>query len=410
MPNDMARFRHVEQVFRSSCLHWGYDELRTSTLEYLHLFTSTGTLTPAMLSKVYSFLDWNGWSGERVVLRPDGTIPTARAYVENMIHSGMAKLFYVENMFRFEESGRESRERWQCGAELLGSAEPSADVELILLAQEVMARLGLGRVTLQLSHAGMIRALLRELGLAPAEQSRIFDQIMDGKTGDVLAEMIAAKPLLREPLSMLFDLTGNSPAFLRNQRLALAQISSKLETSMDNFIAVAQLLTDLGCSYQINMSSGKGFEYYTGILFQFQVGDCNVGGGGRYDDLIPLMSGGDTCASGFAFDVDQLMRLATDPAPATPAVLIRNPDQTVSSQKLSFEIATLLRQRGYIADCRQGDAEAVAHRWVLSVRSKDGKARFLLTDRTSGRAAELDSPAEILGILQIANAAKASPS
>jgi len=410
LPDDMARFRHVEQVFRSSCLHWGYDELRTSTLEYLHLFTSTGTLTPAMLSKVYSFLDWNGWSGERVVLRPDGTIPTARVYVENMLQSGMAKLFYVENMFRFEETGRESRERWQCGAELLGSAEPSADVELILLALEVMARLGLGDVALQLSHAGMIRALLRELGLAPAEQSRIFDRIMDGQTGDVLADMIAAKPLLREPLSMLFDLTGNSPAFLRNQRLALAQISSKLETSMDNFIAIAQLLTDLGCSYQINMSSGKGFEYYTGILFQFQVGGCSVGGGGRYDDLIPLMSGGDICASGFAFDVDQLMRLATDPAPATPAVLIRNLDKSVSGQKLSFEIAALLRQRGYIADCRQGHAEAVGHRWILSVGNEGAKARFLLTDRTTGRAAELDSPTEILGILQIANAAKGSPS
>ncbi|OGO08550.1 MAG: hypothetical protein A2Y61_00135 [Chloroflexi bacterium RBG_13_60_13] len=410
LPADMARFRHVEQVFRSCCLQWGYDELRTSTLEYLHLFTSTGTLTPGMLSKVYSFLDWNGWSGERVVLRPDGTIPAARVYVENMAQSGMAKLFYVENMFRFEETGKESRERWQCGAELLGGADPSADVELILLALEVMARLGLPDIGLQLSHAGLIRALLRELGLAPAEQSRIFDQIMDGQTGEVMAEMIAASPLLREPLSMLFDLRGNSPGFLRNQRLALAQISPRLETSMDNFIAIAQLLTDMGCSYQINMSSGKGFEYYTGILFQFQVGDRSVGGGGRYDDLIPLMSGGDICASGFALDVDQIMRLATDSAPAAPRVLIRNLDETIRGQQISFETAALLRQRGYIADCRQGNAEAVAHRWILSIRNEGGKARFLLTDRTGGKAAELDSPTEILGILQIANATKASPS
>jgi histidyl-tRNA synthetase len=410
LPEDMARFRHVEQQFRSCCLQWGYDEVRTSTLEYLHLFTSTGTLTPAMLSKVYSFLDWNGWTGERVVLRPDGTIPAARLYVENMAQSGMAKLFYVENMFRFEETGKESRERWQCGAELLGSADPSADVELILLALEVMARLGLADVELQLSHAGLIRALLRELGLASAEQSRIFDRIMDGHADDVLAEMIAARPALREPLTMLFELRGDSPGFLRNQRLALTQVSPRLETSMDNFISIAQLLTDLGRSYQINMSSGKGFEYYTGILFQFQIGEQRVGGGGRYDDLIPLMSGGDISASGFALDVDQLMTLARDPAPAAPGVLIHSLDATAGSQKLSIEIATLLRQRGYVADCRQADPQACRHRWILSIRDEGGRARFLLTDRTSGKAAELDSPTEILGILQIANATKASPS
>ena len=80
-PEEMARFRLIEGAFRDCCLKWGYEEVRTPTLEYLHLFTSTGTLTPSRLNKVYSFLDWDGWSGERVVLRPDGTIPVARLYV-----------------------------------------------------------------------------------------------------------------------------------------------------------------------------------------------------------------------------------------------------------------------------------------------------------------------------------------
>ena len=75
---DMAVFRLVEGAFRECCLSWGYREVRTPTIEYLHLFTSAGTLTPGMLGRVYSFLDWDGWSGERVVLRPDGTIPVAR--------------------------------------------------------------------------------------------------------------------------------------------------------------------------------------------------------------------------------------------------------------------------------------------------------------------------------------------
>jgi len=133
----MAQLRYVEEAFRSCCLKWGYKEIRTPALEYLYLFTSAGTLTPGMLSKVYSFLDWDGWSGERVVLRPEGTIPAARLYIENLSRDHPAKLFYIENVFSFEEAGEESRERWQCGAELIGSSNPAADVELIMLASEI---------------------------------------------------------------------------------------------------------------------------------------------------------------------------------------------------------------------------------------------------------------------------------
>ena len=101
-PEEMRRFRLIEGVFRDCCLKWGYEEVRTPTLEYLYLFTSIGTLTPSRLGKVYSFLDWDGWSGERVVLRPDGTIPIARLYIDTMADRELAKLFYVTNVFSFE--------------------------------------------------------------------------------------------------------------------------------------------------------------------------------------------------------------------------------------------------------------------------------------------------------------------
>ena len=119
LPDDMERFRQVEDAFRNSCLNWGYREIRTPTLEYIHLFTAAGTLTPAMLGRVYSFLDWDGWGGERVVLRPDGTIPAARLYSENLSAQKIARLYYITNVFAFEETGAENREKWQCGVELL---------------------------------------------------------------------------------------------------------------------------------------------------------------------------------------------------------------------------------------------------------------------------------------------------
>ena len=140
-PAEMARFRFVEDVFKDCCLKWGYQEIRTPSLEYLYLFTSAGTLTPGMLGRVYSFLDWDGWSGERVVLKPDGTIPAARFYIES-IKEGLSRLFYVTNIFIFEETGRKSRERWQCGAELIGVNSVLSDVELVTLALDVLDRLG----------------------------------------------------------------------------------------------------------------------------------------------------------------------------------------------------------------------------------------------------------------------------
>src|SRR5205814_3207686 len=118
LPADMLRFRYIERAFREEMLAWGYDEIRTPTIERLHLFTSAGTLSPQLLDRVYSFLDWDGWSGERVVLRPDATIPVARLYRESL-ERDTAKLAYVTNIFRFSQDD-EPREVWQCGAELIG--------------------------------------------------------------------------------------------------------------------------------------------------------------------------------------------------------------------------------------------------------------------------------------------------
>jgi histidyl-tRNA synthetase len=180
----MTVFRNVEGICRESFMKWGYGEVRTPTIEYLHLFTSAGTLTPNRLGKVYSFLDWDGWSGERVVLRPDGTIPVARLYTES-IQRGLARLFYAANTFIFDPDGTRDRERWQCGAELIGAGSAAADAELVALSMEILNRLGLKNVELRLSHAGLIKALLEKLGLSAEEQHRMLDRILD------LAEALA---------------------------------------------------------------------------------------------------------------------------------------------------------------------------------------------------------------------------
>ena len=398
-PEEMIGFRLIEETFRDCCLKWGYEEVRTPTLEYLHLFTSTGTLTPGMLGKVYSFLDWDGWSGERVVLRPDGTIPVARLYIDSMEKKGLAKLFYVANVFIFEPTGKETRERWQCGAELIGVGSTIADVDLTIMALEVLKRLRLEGVELRLSHAGVIRALLAKLGLSLGEQTRIFDQILDGDV-DALARLKPGRPELGRALSLLLDLKGKSSGFLKNLKVLFTQNLPELEPPLDDFINIVDLIEALGYDYQIDIASGRGFEYYTGVIFQLFMGEEKIGGGGRYDALIPLMGGKDIPASGFALYLDPLMNLVkpeTLVKPVGERILIRAEPSQPEAVKGGFNIASRLREAGYVAEVHLGGQQPANLRWTLDVQSK--APLFILTDQVNHKRSEVQTTNEVLTLL-----------
>ncbi|MFC1592546.1 ATP phosphoribosyltransferase regulatory subunit [Candidatus Omnitrophota bacterium] len=400
IPEEMSRFRLIEAIFRDSCLKWGYEEVRTPTLEYLHLFTSTGTLTPNMLGKVYSFLDWDGWSGERVVLRPDGTIPVARLYIDSGEGRRLAKFFYVTNVFSFEETGKEARERWQCGVELIGASSSIADVELIIMALEVLKRLGIEGIELRLSHAGLIRALLVKLGLSPGEQTKVFDQILDGNK-EALAMQKPKAPELGEALPLLLDLKGKSSGFLKNLRALFARNMSELEPALNDFISIVELLEISGCNCQIDIASGRGFEYYTGMIFQLFMGEEKIGGGGRYDALIPLMAGMDIPASGFALYFDHLMKLVRPEIVAKPAaqkILIRTETGQPEAVKQGFDIARYLHEAGCLAEVHPGGPEPTNWRWTLDVQSKT--PQFILNDQVKHKRFEAKTIDEVIIILQ----------
>jgi len=401
----MVRFRFIEKAFRDCCLQWGYEEIRTPTLEYLHLFTSTGTLTPGMLGKVYSFLDWDGWSGERVVLRPDGTIPVARLYIDSMKDSGLAKLSYVSNIFIFEETGKESRERWQGGVELIGVSSPLADIELMVLALGALKKMGLKNIELRLSHSGLIRGLLLELGLSPGEQAEIFDQILDGDAA-VLATIKAGKPELDEALSLLLDLKGKSSGFLKNSRGLLARSLPQLKPALDDFISITALLETLGYNYQIDLASGRGFEYYTGVIFQLFAGKEKIGGGGRYDALIPLMGGKDVPASGFALYFDHLMNLVAPPTLTEPAAQRISVSAEPEAIKQGFDIVSRLHKKGYVAEFELESKELADTGWKLDVCGK--APLFVLTDRVRQQRFEAQTADEVLALLRKGNVNKDS--
>jgi histidyl-tRNA synthetase len=389
----MVRFRVVENVFRNSCLKWGYDEVRTPTLEYLHLFTAAGTLTPGRLGKVYSFLDWDGWSGERVVLRPDGTIPIARYYIETTGGKGLARLFYVTSVFSFEETGVETREKWQCGVELIGAGSPTADVELVLMALETLQQLGVTDVELRLSHAGLIRAILSKINISHEAQTQLFDRVLDGDT----QSLVAARPELAGVVAPLLNAKGRSSGFLKNVAVLLGHDLAELREPLHDFTRVAGMLDSVGAKYEIDIASGRGFEYYTGLIFQLWSHGQMVAGGGRYDALIPLLGGHDTPASGFALYVDKLMTLveaSTAGANLADKVVVRTPVVEGNARE-AFETVTALHASGIAAEVTLASApQETPARWALDIR--DTGWRFSLWDISQGNHYEMASVAEVI--------------
>ena len=399
LPEDMLRFRRIEDTFRTCSHNWGYQEVRTPTLEYLYLFTATGTLTPGMLGKVYSFLDWDGWSGERVVLRPDGTIPVARLHIDNLSGQESVRLFYVTNIFAFEGTGKENRERWQCGAEFFGGAKFAPDVEIILLAEDVIHKLGIGNVKLQLSHAGLVRALLKEFKLGPAEEAKITDRILEGHW-EALAKAKSTDPEIERLMAALLGLRGKSSSFLRNVRASFPKASPDFKSSLEDFLSVTTLLDDLGCSYEIDIAAMHGFEYYTGICFQFMAAGEKIGGGGRYDKLVPLMNGGDIPACGFALYVDPMIRLLPleKEKEGKSGISVKGKGFSPEIVKTCFTVAESLRHAGCPTEIDFTDREESSFRWVISVSGKK-PSRFVLKDCIQKRPREVASVAEILEVI-----------
>lgn len=379
LPDEMRRFRRVEEAFRAACLGWGYDEVRTPVLEHLHLFTTAGTLSPQLLGRVYSFLDWDGWSGERVVLRPDSTIPAARLYAESLDGGRVAKLFYVQNVFRFAE-GDDSREDWQCGVELIGESQPHGDIELVLLAREVLGRLGI-EADVRLSHPGLVRAVLARAGLDASEQLALYDRILDGDDS-ALPELQGLLPEVGASLEMLLGIEGEGQAYLSNVRSAFLSSVPEMEAPLDELAVVAGALEELGCRILISAAMVRNFEYYTGPAFQLEVSGRRIGGGGRYDALISLIGDRQAPASGFALEAGVLAGLLSDEERRSrlPATVVARAADSASLAS-AFRLAAALRERGLAVQVAgsppEGGARVEVSGEVFAVTGAAGKARKL---------------------------------
>jgi histidyl-tRNA synthetase len=256
-------FRRLENAFLTRCHHFGYNEIRTATIQPLYIFTALKALSDAKLKRIYSFIDWNGWSGERVALKPDSTTCAARFYGEHLrSENPRRRLCYVENHFEWADSWDEISERWQCGVESIGSKKPESDVEVIYMACDILREIGFKKYYLYLSYPSISQRIGKEPSLINAIEKR--------------SEKYSA--------NYLVNLKNNFPS----------SIYENVRPDFENFILICRLLDALEFEYVIDFSPLGDLEYYTGIQFQMfptlrKSPREMLCSGGRYDNFIKDM-------------------------------------------------------------------------------------------------------------------------
>jgi histidyl-tRNA synthetase len=312
LPADAARRGVLEHHARRILGAAGYGRIETPTFEATELFArGVGESTDIVQKEMYTFDDGGGRS---LTLRPEGTAPVCRAYMEHGMHklAQPVKLWYLSSFFRAEAPQRgRYRQFWQVGAEAVGSAAPETDAELIVLLADLLEAIGSKGIRLRLSSLGTAetRAAYRE------ELTAYLRAHEDGLSPEVVAR-IDLNPM------RAFDAGDRgTQQTMKGAPLLLDRLAPE---DAEHFAVVRRLLDDAGVPYELDPTLVRGLDYYARTVFEFTSdalgAQSGVGGGGRYDGLIEQLGGAPMPASGWAAGVERILLSAGEVPVAPPLV------------------------------------------------------------------------------------------
>jgi histidyl-tRNA synthetase len=343
-PDEVRMWQHIEACFRKICREYGYTEMRTPVFEHTELFNrSVGDTTDIIEKEMYTFLDR---SGRSISLRPEGTVPVARAYLENNLHTGAqpVKLYYIGPMFRYDrpQAGR-YRQFHQLGVEVFGCAKPAIDAEVIAMTMDFTRLLNLD-LELHINSVGCdsCRPVLRQK----------------------LKEYFGAR---RQELCQdcLRRLEQNPLRVLDCKNLRCRELGQEAPTTLDclcagcadHFQELQRYLRALEVSFIIDRHLVRGLDYYTKTAFELiapQIGaQSSAGGGGRYDNLIATVGGPPTPGIGYAFGLERLLLAMRNNNPALSGkerldVFLATAGEGLEEKAL--KLLQVLRRKGMAAD------------------------------------------------------------
>jgi len=396
LPEEMRKRKYIENKLREVATRWGYGEIKTPTFEHIELFTLKSG--DGILGEIYNFKD----KGDReIALRPELTAPVVRMYVEELQKSPKPlKFFYFDNCFRYErpQKGR-FREFFQFGVEIIGSARPESDAEVIALAAQMLKSAGVNG-DLHIGHIGIVRTLLKEI--KPEYQGKIMRLVdkKDDKGLEDFLDQINAPDDIRGKLFRLIGLRGE------NAMHEAQELVGDIE-ALTQFKALLDLLDVYGLEYQVDLGIARGLDYYTGMVFEIYcegLGAQNqVCGGGSYR-LAQLFGGEDTPSTGYAIGFDRIMEICEAKPVVSKCIAVVSFEDTrkeaiIIAQKLRMHVATYLDVMGRKFKDQIAYANTIGASHIVIVgRNELDAGKVALKDMSTGEQ-ELLSVEEVINKL-----------
>ena len=301
LPQESAKWQYVEDFARKTFRKYNYGEIRTPIFEHYEVISrSVGDTTDIVTKEMYDFYD----KGDRhITLRPEGTAPVVRSYVENKLFAPEVqkpvKVYYMGSMFRYErpQAGR-LREFHQIGAECFGSSNPATDVEMIAMAAQFFKDIGITNVSLELNSLGNPES-------RAAYRQALIDYLTPLK---VSLSADSQRRLEENPLRVLDSKEPEDKVAVEGAPSILDYLD---EESSTYFAAVRSMLETLQIPYVINTNMVRGLDYYNHTIFEFTTevagSQLTICAGGRYDGLVAYFGGPETPGVGFGMGLERLL-------------------------------------------------------------------------------------------------------
>jgi histidyl-tRNA synthetase len=345
LPSEQPLWRRVTGEMERLSALYGYRPIQTPVFEDTDLFLRTsGQGSDVVQKEMYTFADR---SDRSLTLRPEGTAPIARAYVEHGLHREPQpqKLYTIAPMYRYGAPGRgRYREHWQLSVEAIGTEDPAIDAEIIQLYDTLLRRLGVTRYRLELNSIGC-----RECRPAYVERLTAWLAEHEAELGE------EAKGKLRTSPLRVFDVKDERTRSLLDGAPKIGD--SLCEACRAHFAAVRSDLDATGVAYELAPTLVRGLDYYSRTAWEFigpmENENSTISGGGRYDYLVEAIGGPATPGVGFGAGIERLLIAMEDEgvaeveAPTVDVFLAREPD---APRRLVPALLRGLRDAGVAAE------------------------------------------------------------
>jgi histidyl-tRNA synthetase len=346
LPEEAAGFDRLLSVLSARAQRYGYPRIVTPAVEDREVFLRSAGETSDTAGKEMYEVSLHGQGG--LALRPEGTAPVVRAYLEHGLHRAPqpVRFFYWEPMFRGQRPQKlRWRQFWQWGLEIFGAAEPAADVEIIEFTSGLLADVGLTDFVLKVNTVGDAASQVKVKAVLVEYFSKYREQLDDD-----------CKLRLDSNVLRIFDCKNPNDRKIAEGAPRILDLISDEDRA--HFAAVTEGLERLGIRHEIDDRTVRGFDYYTRTVFEFiltdqeftQAGEIAVAGGGRYGDLVRTMGGPDVPGTGIAGGVDVLyfalkkQGVKIDES-VDPDVYVLSADPDDGADRI--QLATPLREAGF---------------------------------------------------------------